>query len=262
MRPSKPTGLAIVDAEVVILDLGEGHVSGRKPGRHAVVVMPQYPSSVASFGRLKMPQAVLAKQGARLEEALEYIHSLGLVHMDITGANILVDMSGQWALCDFGAVVRAGCHVKEVTQMFAPVAQLIGKPAKKQYDWHMLAVALAVWLHPDTWKDQLVVCSVDGMLAPLFKLEAAIETATDPELHELFKRILARAAKEPCGLEWLGSGKLWSVCLCAYVYVATLARVCGISALLCFSLPLHSPPLSLFRPPSLLSLALPAVSNP
>ncbi len=77
----QPTGLAIVDAEVVILDLGEGHVSGRKPGRHAAVVMPQYVASVV--GLTQVHQAVLAKQGARLEEALEYIHSLGLVHMDI-----------------------------------------------------------------------------------------------------------------------------------------------------------------------------------
>ncbi len=113
------------------------------------------------------------------------------------GANIFVDMDGQWALGDFGAVVPAGCRIKEVTQQFAPVAQLSGKLAKTQYDWHMLAVALAVELHPDTWKDELVVCGMDGMLAPLSKLKAAIETATYPALVEIFERILARAAEEP-----------------------------------------------------------------
>ncbi len=50
----------------------------------------------------------------------------------------------------------AGSPIKEVTQQFAPKAHLQGKPAKIQYDWHMLAVALAVKLYPDTWQEQLL----------------------------------------------------------------------------------------------------------
>lgn len=64
-----------------------------------------------------------------------------------------MDMGGQWALADFGGVVPVGSAIKEVTQQFAPLPKLRGTPAKKEYDRHMLAVALAVELHPDTWFD-------------------------------------------------------------------------------------------------------------
>ncbi len=49
----------------------------------------------------------------------------------------------------------AGSPIKEVTQQFAPKAHLQGKPAKTQYVWHMLAVALAVKLYPDTWQSRM-----------------------------------------------------------------------------------------------------------
>jgi hypothetical protein len=105
-----------------------------------------------------------------------------------------VDSEGRWALADFGGVVVAGSPIKEVTQQFAPKAHLQGKPAKTQYDWHMLAVALAVELYPDTWQEQLLVNEAHGMYAPINKLRDAVQNASCPALVDLFKRILQKAA--------------------------------------------------------------------
>lgn len=239
----QPDGLAIVDAKVLSLTLtGEHAGTGHGPGIYAAVVMPRYMDCLVNL--VQLPEHVLAKQGARLEQAVEYIHTLDLVHMDIKvnwewwcqgtpyvgtcsqvhvqvalalysapaighfvhilqlvccfdchwqGANILVDAAGQWALADFGGVVTVGSPIKEVTQQFAPLPQLLGKPAKKQYDWHMLAVALAVELYPDTWREQLLENDAQcGMYAPMHKLEAAIQAASCPALVELFGRILGK----------------------------------------------------------------------
>lgn len=112
------------------------------------------------------------------------------------GANILVDMDGQWALADFGGVVQAGEPIEEITQQFAPLPKLLGKPAHPQYDWHMLAVALAVELCQDTWHEQLVENDkTHGMYAPLHRLEAVIQAASCPALVELFGRILGKCTE-------------------------------------------------------------------
>jgi hypothetical protein len=107
----------------------------------------------------------------------------------------LVDADGQWALADFGGVVEAHKPITEVTQQFAPQPQLKGKPALPQYDWHMLAMALAVELYPDTWREQLVVNEERGMYAPLHKLKAAIKVASCPALVELFGRIMGKCGE-------------------------------------------------------------------
>jgi hypothetical protein len=74
--------MAIVPAKVVSLTLTEEHSgTGHGPGIHAAVVMPRYIDSVANLTQTS--ELVLAQQGVRLEKAVEFIHTLGLVHMDI-----------------------------------------------------------------------------------------------------------------------------------------------------------------------------------
>ena len=51
------------------------------------------------------------------------------------GENVFVDASGLWWLGDFGSAVIEGRPIHSTTLWFAPAKQLIGKPAKFQYDW-------------------------------------------------------------------------------------------------------------------------------
>ena len=102
-------------------------------------------------------------------------------------------MDGAWWLSDFGATVRVGDPIGELTQQFAPLPKLKGKPARPQYDWHMLAVALAVGLYPDTWREVLLANEQQGTYAPIDRLRAAIQSATTcTELKTLFERILGK----------------------------------------------------------------------
>ncbi len=73
-----------MDVEFSVLTQNEEH-AGRKPGSYAVLVMPMYCGSLV--GLTQVYEFLLAEQGARLEKAVQYIHSLGLVHMDIKVGN-------------------------------------------------------------------------------------------------------------------------------------------------------------------------------
>ncbi|CAM0911531.1 unnamed protein product [Alopecurus aequalis] len=56
------------------------------------------------LGRLgAFPEAVIRKYTKQILHGLEYLHSNGIIHRDIKGANILVDNKGCIKLADFGA---------------------------------------------------------------------------------------------------------------------------------------------------------------
>jgi len=58
------------------------------------IIMPIYVRTVADSARLW--PASLVDGTARMMQALEHMHSLGLVHMDVKGSNILIDQAGEW----------------------------------------------------------------------------------------------------------------------------------------------------------------------
>ena len=74
-----------------------------------------------SFKALKMPlyhftllqnpkcwPTELLREGQRLKEAIEFMHSRGVIHMDIKASNIFIDLNGRWLLGDFGSSKRIG----------------------------------------------------------------------------------------------------------------------------------------------------------
>lgn len=58
-------------------------------------------SLVTKFGSL--PEPVIRVYTRQILTGLEYLHAHGIIHRDIKGANILVDISGNCKLADFGA---------------------------------------------------------------------------------------------------------------------------------------------------------------
>ncbi|KAL0024674.1 hypothetical protein WJX77_007986 [Trebouxia sp. C0004] len=130
----------VVKAEVITLHLSANHHStGHGPGKYAAIVMPHYCGSVAT--QVQMSEAAIEAGAQRMLRALEYVHSKGLVHMDVKGDNIFVDMAGDWWLGDLGSAVEVGAAVQSTTAWFSQKT-LKGQPAKTEYDWYMLAVAL------------------------------------------------------------------------------------------------------------------------
>ena len=65
-------------------------------------------AALAAAGGNGMPEALARKYMRDLIEAVAYVHSVGVVHGDIKGANVLVAADGRALLADFGSAFVAG----------------------------------------------------------------------------------------------------------------------------------------------------------
>jgi predicted Ser/Thr protein kinase len=92
-------------------------------------------------------------------EAVEYSHSLGILHGDLKATNVLVADTGAVKLIDFGAAPIAGSHLAAasdptitVTPLYASPQILAGKAAERRDDVYSLACLsygiLSGGLHP------------------------------------------------------------------------------------------------------------------
>ncbi|KAG8883272.1 hypothetical protein FRB97_006967, partial [Tulasnella sp. 331] len=66
------------------------------------LVSPWYENGDVSSYLLKHPSANRKKILIQILDAMIYLHSQGIVHGDLKGRNVLVDSTGDVALCDFG----------------------------------------------------------------------------------------------------------------------------------------------------------------
>lgn len=105
--------------------------------------MPKYVNTVASSA--KFFYSTLNREGLRLVEAIAYMHSKNLVHMDIKGANIFIGAGsgGPWHLGDFGSSRKIGDLVLSTTFFFYK-EDVLGKPALPEYDWYMFLVVILI----------------------------------------------------------------------------------------------------------------------
>ena len=109
-RAASPADRSRFDAEVRVL-AGLNHpglVRVYDAGPHgddAFVVLELIdgpPLSESLSARGPVPPAEVARLGATLAESLAYIHERGVVHRDVTPANVLCDAAGHTRLVDFG----------------------------------------------------------------------------------------------------------------------------------------------------------------
>ena len=91
----------VVRAALIALHLSADHVStSHGPGKYAAIVMPQYCGSVAA--QLQMSEGATEAGAQRMLNALEYVHSKELVHMDVKVQNLhYIDACVCLALCTF-----------------------------------------------------------------------------------------------------------------------------------------------------------------
>jgi serine/threonine protein kinase len=79
-----------------------------------------------------------------LESAIRHLHSHGLVHNDITPANIMLDANSSWVLIDFDSCRRIGESLDGVKRTYGWHDPAV-TTTTEQNDWDALA-ELKVWL--------------------------------------------------------------------------------------------------------------------
>ena len=103
------------------------------------------------------------------------------------GDNIFLDMYGNWWLGDLGSAVDVGAAVQSTTACFSQ-HNLTDQPAKAEYDWYMLAVALVAEVHKANWKEKLL----ENGHSPAAKVSAAVQEVKKKSLLNLLQVILCR----------------------------------------------------------------------
>lgn len=95
-----------------------------------------------------LPSERVADIGARLAEALEYVHGQGLIHRDVKPANVLIGREGRVRLTDFGIarlvdaakVTATGLTVG--TAAYLSPEQVLGEPVGGATDVYALGLVL------------------------------------------------------------------------------------------------------------------------
>lgn len=75
---------------------------------------------------------------ADLGEALGEVHRRGLVHADLTPANVMIDPAGRATLFDFGSCVTKGARPATLTPRYAPPEVWRGEPLDERADLYAL----------------------------------------------------------------------------------------------------------------------------
>lgn len=119
-------------------------------GKRQAIKMPWYVGSLSSLPQLT--EALIAIGGRRISQALDYMHSKSLVHMDVKTSNILMDHNGDWFLADFGSSTAVGEMVWSFTRGWYPGGLSNDRLADPSIDWGLLFVTLIVLLQKDNLK--------------------------------------------------------------------------------------------------------------
>lgn len=82
------------------------------------LLMPRYVTTLAETAQLC--ETALFAGFQQMIAAVEYMHSLNLVHMDIKGDNIFLDSQGKWFLGDFGSCKEEHKDITSFTRFFLP----------------------------------------------------------------------------------------------------------------------------------------------
>lgn len=106
---------------------------------HAIL-MPRYLSTL--FSNPRCWEEGILMQGPRMMNAVEYMHSNNLVHMDIRDTNIFIDINGDWFLGDFGSTKLMNEPITTTSLFMFSREKVIGQPAVPRYDWFMLLLVL------------------------------------------------------------------------------------------------------------------------
>ena len=86
----------------------------------------------------------VATEGRKLLSALQYIHSEGVIHLDVKAMNVFIDINtGAWHLGDFGSCKPIGQKITSSTFQFY-FEEMAFTPAHPKHDYFMLLMLLLI----------------------------------------------------------------------------------------------------------------------
>ena len=146
----------LVPTTVATINTHDRTVAGSYPGSFRALIMPRYVTTVAHAP--KFSHNALAIGAQSMITALEYIHSKGIVHLDVKGDNVYVNQAGEWFLGDFGSsryFTSDSQHTVITTTVSYYPTSIIGMKPCPKFDWYMLCVMLCI-LSVDTHTDLIL----------------------------------------------------------------------------------------------------------
>ena len=126
----------------ISIDMEIARAANCSAGIINVLVMPWYQctlNKVPSGNRNRV-----ATEGRKLLSALQYIHSEGVIHLDVKAMNVFIDSNtGAWHLGDFGSCKPIGQKITSSTFQFY-FEEMAFTPAHPKHDYFMLLVLLLI----------------------------------------------------------------------------------------------------------------------
>lgn len=116
-----------------------------------VIKMHHYVSSLAKFPQFS--ENLLKENFHHILKALNQLHLLGFVHMDVKPDNVFVDQNLNWHLGDFGSSCKIGDPVIGFTPVMNP--WMVPKTAIPSIDLVQLCVTVAIEVNKENWQKKL-----------------------------------------------------------------------------------------------------------
>ncbi|KAJ3378173.1 hypothetical protein HDU92_007606 [Lobulomyces angularis] len=159
--------------------------------------MPKFSFALADY-IISYNSGFIYRQTKNLVKALNYIHHIGYVHMDVKLENIFVKSScsdaqenGEWYLGDFGSAVLHNTKIISCTQCFFPQVIYKNTISQFKYDWWMLGINILIlyYFNKVYWKE-LLYLEKEEEIVSVEKVKNFISKIEDNDLKNILGTLI------------------------------------------------------------------------
>ncbi len=172
---------------------------------------PKWIHRLAGFGEFvdRIDQNGVARIGAQIADALQYIHETGIVHRDIKPANILLDKNGNAWLADWGLVKSEFSELTQTGDLFGSLAYMAPERFKGSSAAASDIYSLGATLYELVTLQRLFQVEDQAELVNSIVHRAPIQPrAIEPAISRDFETVILKAIDKQPNSRYQSSGKL------------------------------------------------------